>query len=171
MDTRTEQQLDIEHEIATRAASARSADPRTSKAAAASVRGLAASHRRILALFERYGDMTDETLGKLLDELAAEKIAPKMSPSGIRSRRSDLSKPNMRRLDQIAVDLACGADLAAKAFADLDAYWQDQARTQLRREGFRGIDGEPTTRPTLWDTGKREPMATGRQAIVWGIAR
>ena len=142
----------------------RSGDPSTSKAAASSVRGVAASHKRILAMFRTYGDMTDETLKGYLDELADRAMAPKMSPSGARSRRGDLSKPNMDRLDQIANEYYSGVPGSGKVrFADIpDEATQNRVRHQLRSEGFRS---------PLWDTGKREKLSTGRMAIVWGIAK
>ncbi len=151
--SRDTQQLDL----LTSAARARSADPVTSKQAAASVRGMSASHKRILAMFERYGDMTDETLAQLLDDAAGYGLAPRMSPSGVRSRRSDLSKPNMERLSEIGEEYrtVTGASLEDDQIAAA-------ARHQLRIEGFRS---------KLWDTGKRAAISTGRQAIVWGIAR
>lgn len=136
----------------------RSTDPATSKAAAASVRKQTANQARIVALFKTYGDMTDEQLAKLLDELAEQKLGVRMSPSSIRSRRSELAKPNMERLDEMAREHVTDA----KSFADLDEGAQGVLRIHLRREGFRS---------PLWDTGKRETMSTGRQAIVWGIAR
>lgn len=147
-------------------ARARRRDPDTSKNAAASVRNMRASHARVLAMFKLYGDMTDETLAKYLNEAEREVGLKLMSPSGVRSRRSELSKPNMDRLDAIA-----RARFPLATFALLTEPHQNAAREQLRREGFRGIDGQPTTRDTLWDTGKRETLDSGRSAIVWGIAR
>jgi hypothetical protein len=143
-------------DILTAPARARSADPSTSKQAAASVSDLRASHQRVLAMFKNYGDMTDETLGEFLDQAARETGFKRMSPSGVRSRRSELSKPNMDRLDEIA------AENMNIPFTSLTEGNQNAARNQLRREGFKS---------QLWDTGKRERMSTGRQAIVWGLAR
>lgn len=140
-------------------ARARSRDPETSKAAAASVRNVRASHKRVLAMFRLYGDMTDESLAALLNDAARETGFKAMSPSGVRSRRSELSKPNMDRLDEIARDLVDGA---VRGFANLHEEQQHNARVVLRIEGFRS---------ELWDTGKRETLASGRQAIVWGVAR
>jgi hypothetical protein len=142
---------------------ARTSHPETSKAAAASVRKQTASHRRILALFKLYGDMTDETLATYLNEAQQATGMKPMSPSGIRSRRSELAKPNMDRLDEIAWEYA-GQPFSRLgcSFADMDEAAQKRARHQLRTEGFRS---------PLWDTGKRETMSTGRAAIVWGIAR
>lgn len=136
---------------------ARSRDPETSKAAAASVKNKRASHERILNMFRLYGDMNDETLTRVIRD--AEKAAglPPMSVSGVRSRRSELSKPNMDRLDEIAREHN-ERDFAAQSSGAV----RDALRGFLRREGFRS---------ELWDTGKRETLASGRQAIVWGIAR
>ncbi len=139
-------------------ARARTRNPETSKAAAQSVRSVRASHQRVLAMFRAYGDMTDETLAAQLDDAAKTTGVPRMSPSGVRSRRSELSKPNMDRLGELARDHVG----AAVTFADCDEGVQGVLRIQLRHEGFRS---------PLWDTGKRETLSTGRQAIVWGIAR
>lgn len=142
-------------------ARARSRDPETSKAAAQSVRNLRDSHRRIVAMFKLYGDMTDETLLSLLNSAARETGFKPMSPSGVRSRRSELSKPNTDRLDEIAAEFYDGPLFGA--FSRLpDEAARTRMRGQLRAEGFKS---------ELWDTGKREALASGRQAIVWGIAR
>jgi hypothetical protein len=153
---------------------ARRRDPDTSKQAAASVKGMRGSQKRILAMFERFGDMTDETLTMYLDEASAHTGLPRMSPSGVRSRRSELSKPNMDRLDEIITERMQGR--VAKLTSPTTVHVPDEvmlaARQQLRTEGFRGVDGNVTTGPTLWDTGKRERLSsTGRMAIVWGVAR
>lgn len=63
-------------------------DPETSHAAAASVGNLRASHRRVLQLFRLYGSQTDE---QLMDSAKAE--GWKISPSGLRTRRSELTSP------------------------------------------------------------------------------
>jgi hypothetical protein len=136
----------------------RTSDPETSKQAAASITAQRASHRRVLAMFTNYGDMTDERLGELLDAAAKETGFKSMSPSGVRSRRSELSKPNMDRLDQIASDLSNDGN----TLADIHPEQQEHARSALRIEGFRS---------PLWDTGKREKLSTGRLGIVWGVAR
>lgn len=147
-------------------ARARSSDPVTSKAAAQSVTNLRASQARVLAMFKLYGDLTDEKLTMYLHD--AEKAAglKPMSPSGVRSRRNELSKANMDRLDEIAVEMTYVAS-APEPGTPL-TYWQhdDKERRALRAmletEGFRS---------PLWDTGKMEKLASGRLAIVWGIAR
>lgn len=148
----------------------RKGHPETSRAAAASVQNMRASHKRVLAMFRTYGDMTDETLAEYLNEAAKDTGIKLMSPSGVRSRRSELSKPNMDRLEQLGMEWAAQhgvvqphpltwrsmLDEAALKNADV---W---ARGQLLVEGIRS---------PLWDTGKREKLASGRMAIVWGIAR
>lgn len=147
-------------------ARARSADPDTSKAAAQSVRNIRASHKRILAMFRAYGDMTDETLAEYLAEAAKETGSKLMSPSGVRSRRSELSKPNLDRLAQLRDEYVSAAGLTgtwAEVYDEkLKEKFDSAARHQLRTEGFKS---------ELWDTGKRETLSSGRQAIVWGLAR
>lgn len=133
---------------------ARSGDPETSKDAGARVTKLRASQALVLQVFRAYGSMSDRDL---LDRVhATEKalgLTRLMSPSGVRSRRSELSKPNMERLRQIEEGLAMEyADNAE----GLDAH----CRAQLRREGVRS---------PLWDTGRRETI-DGRTHIVWGLA-
>lgn len=72
-------------------AHARSGDPTTSHAAAASVDDLRCSQRAVLAVFTRFGDeMTDEELIARYDRLVLGGEAPRQSPSGIRSRRAEL---------------------------------------------------------------------------------
>lgn len=73
-------------------ARARTGDPDTSHEAARSVRNIHASHRTILDLFRKYGPMSDEAL---LYAVADEGLT--MSPSGVRSRRSELVA--LRRLE------------------------------------------------------------------------
>lgn len=62
-------------------AHARADDPRTSLEAADSVTDLTGKQQLVLNTLAAYGPMTDEQLVDLL---------PKMSPSGVRSRRSEL---------------------------------------------------------------------------------
>jgi hypothetical protein len=134
----------------------RKASPETSKAAAASVQNMRASHKRVLAMFRTYGDMTDETLAEYLNEAAKDTGIKLMSPSGVRSRRSELSKPNMDRIEQILDEVKTEhAGIGDEAASVL-------ARARLSIEGLRA---------PLWDTGKREKLSSGRMAIVWGVAR
>ena len=66
-------------------AHARRTDPETSHAAAESVRNLRMSQSYVLSILREVGPMTDECLQGWID--------PKvMSPSGIRTRRSELVK-------------------------------------------------------------------------------
>ncbi|HTJ62135.1 MAG TPA: hypothetical protein VL333_13170 [Candidatus Saccharimonadales bacterium] len=124
---------------------------------------LRASQARVLNMFVLYGDMNDKQLITYLHD--AEKAAglKLMSDSGVRTRRSELSKPNMDRLAEIVREQTGVAvhqhDLLS---ADQgDATVTDAARRQLRIEGFRS---------KLWDTGKRE-IVDGRTVVVWGLAR
>lgn len=143
-------------------ARARSSDPKTSKEAAASVQNMRASHKRVLAMFRAYGGMTDETLAAYLDEAAKETGMKLMSPSGVRSRRSELSKPNQDRLDEMAEESALSHVGHALTFGELPGEQQTECRARLLIEGIRS---------PLWDSGRRETLASGRQAIVWGMAR
>ncbi len=74
---------------------ARRSDPETSTAAAASVTSLRASHIFVLQLFRGYGPMTDEQAWTAYRKIRAqgESVAPRMSPSGLRSRRAELCPP------------------------------------------------------------------------------
>lgn len=70
---------------------ARRTDPPTSHAAAASVTNLRASHRRVIQLFRTYGPMTDaEALEAAISD------GWHVSPSGLRSRRSEVTPPRGR---------------------------------------------------------------------------
>lgn len=73
------------------AAVARRSDPETSHQAAASVRKIRASHRRLLQLFRSYGRMTDEEAYE-----AAVADGWKISRSGLRTRRGELTPPRGR---------------------------------------------------------------------------
>lgn len=66
-------------------ARARTTDPETSHQAAASVRDLRATQREVLDLIRRFGPLTDERLVSLA---AIDHV--RQSPSGLRSRRSEL---------------------------------------------------------------------------------
>lgn len=147
----------------------RSTDPGTSKEAgelATTPAKLRASHALILRVFDAYGPMNDKDL---LDRVhvVEKNLGQKkfMSPSGVRSRRSEMSKPNMDRLDEIAMDISAGEGnqlaRAWGAFAGLSLELQHEARERLRREGF------PSK---LIDTGGRE-IVDGRSVIVWGLAK
>jgi hypothetical protein len=149
-------------------ARARSSNPSTSKAAAASVQNMRASHKRVLAMFRAYGDMTDETLAEYLNEASKETGLKLMSPSGVRSRRSELSKPNMDRIEQIA------DRLTQQRLDDKTAKWAAMYDEDAKRDILRAARAEllvEGVKSPLWDTGKREALSSGRQAIVWGLAR
>jgi hypothetical protein len=146
---------------------ARTTDPQTSKDAAVSVTNMRASQARVLAMFKLYGDLTDEQLLTYLHDMErAAGFTKVMSPSGARSRRSELSKPNMDRLDEIMVELV-EAGLNSGAYDTYEAAHADPALARAARETLR-VEG---FRSALWDTGERRKLDTGRMAIVWGIAR
>lgn len=65
---------------------ARRTDPATSHDAAASVRNMTQTHRALLALISLEGPLTDEALLLLWNDRIAERI----SPSGLRTRRAEL---------------------------------------------------------------------------------
>lgn len=148
----------------------RSSDPKTSKDAghlATTPAKLRASHALILRVFELYGAMNDKDL---LDRVhAAEKnfgIKKLMSPSGVRSRRSELAKPNMDRMAEIEKEVMQEAGLFGQLSGPYDnavarKQIDEQVRARLRAEGFRS---------KLWDTGVRETV-DGRSVIVWGLAK
>lgn len=140
-------------------AHARRSDPATSKQAAASLTmaKMRASHLRVLQLFRLYGDMDDRTLRRV-----ATAEGWTISDSGLRTRRSELAKPNMDRLDEIAEELAATATgNHGLAFADLADGDRRRVRERLKAEGFRS---------PLWDTGRRETYEQGREGVVWGLA-
>lgn len=75
------------------AAVARRTDPATSHEAAAGLTPakLRSSHRRVLQLFRRFGEMTDEEALQ-----AAKDDGWVISPSGLRSRRAEVTPPRGR---------------------------------------------------------------------------
>lgn len=136
---------------------ARRTDPATSHEAGASQTGdrVRASHARVLAMFRTWGDMDDKALEAMLNDACRATGFPMMSPSGVRSRRSELSKPNMDRLEQLRAE-------ELKYHPERDEKVREMnARFALRREGFRS---------PLWDTGKRVEI-NGHKCIVWGLAK
>ncbi len=149
-----------------RSTRARTTDPSTSHEAAERLTPdkLTAAQARVHAMFKLYGDMPDVQLVKYLHEMERSAGFTKvMSPSGVRSRRSELSKPNMDRLDEITKACHDSEPLLfpEERFADLDGRGQAIIRDRLRTEGFRS---------PLWDTGLRVKI-DGSNVIVWGIAR
>lgn len=69
---------------------ARRTDPTTSHAAAKSVRNQTETHDRVLELLETFGDATDEDLFTYWRQMRDLHDWPAISPSGLRSRRSEL---------------------------------------------------------------------------------
>ena len=138
----------------------RKTDPATSREAGERVTNLRASQARVLNMFVLYGDMHDQQLAEYLRDAERTAGLPPMSSSGVRSRRSELCKPNMDRLDALAAE-AHDISMTEGAFSLLSPVQQQPCRDRLRREGFRS---------KLWDTGKRE-VVNGRRVTVWGLAR
>lgn len=147
---------------ATPRAVVRVSDPDTSRQAAARVNEnptkLRASQARVLNIFKAYGDLTDEQLIEYLHDVEDQLGIKRMSPSGARSRRSELSKPNEDRVREIARELR--TDLGRVLDEPPTPADEQRARAMLRAEGFRS---------TLWATGKI--TRDGRSLTVWGIAR
>lgn len=69
---------------------ARRSDPQTSHTAAATVRGVTATHARIKALLRDEGPMTDEQIAEAWERMVTIAAWPKGSPSGLRTRRAEL---------------------------------------------------------------------------------
>jgi hypothetical protein len=131
-------------------------DPETSKDASAKLTHMRASQARVLAMFKLYGDLHDKQLIEYLHDAEKSAGLKPMSESGVRSRRSELAKPNMERLDEIALELT-----GVNRFGDMNNAGQVKARAMLLVEGLRA---------PLWDTGKRATV-DGRRTIVWGLAK
>jgi len=151
-------------------AHARRTDPATSQQAALDVTNLRASQARILQMFRLYGDMHDKQLEAYLHDAERAAGVRLMSSSGIRSRRSELAKPNMERLEQLVQELVQTYDTnyelqkrlgRALSWDDRGRDLMDRARDRLRIEGLRS---------PLWDTGRRV-VVDGRSCIVWGLAK
>ena len=141
-------------------AHARASDPETSKMAAAkhTPMKLRGSQARVLAAFRLYGDMHDKELVARVQELEKSNGLKPQSESGIRSRRSELSKPNMDRMKAMKDEqYTNGRQRSAENERMLEAW----VRLQLRVEGFRS---------PLWDTGERV-VVDGHSVVVWGIAK
>jgi len=69
---------------------ARRTDPRTSHDAAATVRGQTATHARLMSLLRERGPMTDEEIAAAWVDMTRIAAWPKVSPSGLRTRRAEL---------------------------------------------------------------------------------
>lgn len=80
-------------------AHARRTDPQTSHAAAASVSNIRQSQQYILGFFKQYGPMTDEQLQARISRASSGTTfqTVRLSPSGIRTRRSELVTLGMLR--------------------------------------------------------------------------
>lgn len=77
-------------------AHARRTDPQTSHEAAKSVRGITDLQNKLRALFRGFGPMNDEQLAEAYDEIRHHNGDwPRVSPSGLRSRRSELVRLNL----------------------------------------------------------------------------
>lgn len=83
-------ETELEAKVIEFSAHARRTDPTTSHEAAKSVRNQTDTHERILELFERFGDATDEDLLVYWGQMASLNDWPPISPSGLRSRRAEL---------------------------------------------------------------------------------
>lgn len=146
----------------------RTTDPSTSREAGERVTNLRASQARVLNMFVLYGDMHDQQLLEYLHDAERQAGLPLMSDSGVRSRRSELAKPNMERLQNLTAGYVLDWMDEQDGKPEFDGFsreateeeWQ-RARVELRVEGFKS---------KLWDTGKRE-IVNGRRVIIWGLAR
>lgn len=151
--------FDQGHHMARPTARARAGDPDTSKAAAASLdeAKLTGLQARILQLFRVYGPMHDAQLyTRLLEQERQLGYTKLTSPSGCRSRRSELSRPNM---DWIIASIAeqMRDPFYVKASAETRA---SNARFRLGQRGLLS---------PLWDSGRRITVDT-KKVIVWEIA-
>lgn len=95
---------------------ARTHDPHTSHLAAASVTNLTATQKNLIAILDLYGPATDEEIATYFAHLAELNDWERVSPSGLRSRRAELTRTG-----------------------------------------------------TIYDTGARQTLKSGRQAIVWEL--
>lgn len=143
---------------------ARTTDPQTSFDAALRATEptkLRAGQARVLNMFKLYGDMHDKQLQDYLHDAERGAGMKLMSDSGVRTRRSELSKPNMDRIAEIICEITGIPSIAAVdlKFAEERGVVED-ARKRLRIEGFRS---------PLWDTGRRE-VVDGHQRTIWGLA-
>lgn len=141
------------------AAAAALATPTTPPPNVETPMSLSTTQREVVKAYAVYGPMNDTTLVDLMRQRAASGERPPVSDSGIRSRRAELSKPNMERLDEIRLQLVDACERRGESMSAEEA--DHAARAQLRREGFRS---------PVWDTGTRERI-NGRAHTVWGIAR
>ncbi len=161
---------------------ARRRDPDTSRAAAEGQAAdqVRASQARVLSMFKLYGDMTDQALLSYLNDAERQAGLRPMSPSGARSRRSELSKPNEARLLGLRqlwyrehAIYAEGRSLGfatAEELVELERATFPQSREAASSWARAALLAEGPRSP-LWDTGKREKSRSGYPMIVWGLAR
>lgn len=71
---------------------ARTSDPGTSHAAADSLGQLTERRQAVWAILAEHGPLTDESLVAIYDQFAEDNVVPPQSPSGIRTRRNELTK-------------------------------------------------------------------------------
>lgn len=69
---------------------AKTTDPETSHAAAASVKNITQTQQAILSIFDRFGSMVDDRLVELYNLKVVGGTAPRASLSGIKTRRKEL---------------------------------------------------------------------------------
>jgi hypothetical protein len=71
---------------------ARTTDPDTSHNAARSLHALPERRQAVWAVLAEHGPLTDESLVAIYDQFVEDGILPPQSPSGIRTRRNELTK-------------------------------------------------------------------------------
>ena len=71
---------------------ARTSDPDTSHAAARSLGHMTERRQAVWAVLAEHGPLTDESLVAIYDQFAEDNLVPPQSPSGIRTRRNELTK-------------------------------------------------------------------------------
>jgi len=71
---------------------ARTGDPDTSHAAARSLDNLTERRQAVWAILLEHGPMTDEVLLAIYEQFADDGLVPPQSPSGVRTRRNELTK-------------------------------------------------------------------------------
>jgi hypothetical protein len=71
---------------------ARTSDPDTSHAAACSLDQMTERRQAVWAILAEHGPLTDESLVAIYDQFAEDNVVPPQSPSGVRTRRNELTK-------------------------------------------------------------------------------
>lgn len=157
---------------------ARKTDPETSHQAAEGVTRLRASQALVLNVFVAYGEMNDKDL---LDRVHSTQrqlgLSKLMSPSGVRSRRSELSKPNQDRIDELVDEWMTARNFVRGLegqpyFLNVAPDFRKVTPEELAeaRLSSRAVLIHEGLRSKLWDTGRRE-IVDNRSVVVWGIAR